>query len=195
VTLDALVALAMQLAAGPAAGTWFTPRQARCAGSAPRMEAGPTWAYAWQEAGRLAGYGVVPDARLRLCGPVRAWPASGCEAPAVLGQFSGHAAVRDLAWRNGLALYAVMDWAARLIQDGVCTLSDPPGTPVPDGGTPPPGPAGHPAAAHGQAPPLPHRTAGNAPGGAGIPQSADLRWTPPDPDLLRRLLAGLKRLG
>jgi len=51
--------------------------------------------------------------------------------------------------------------------------------------------------AHGQDPPLPRR-AGNAPGGAGIPQSpqsADLRWKPPNPDVLRRLLAGLKRLG
>jgi hypothetical protein len=67
-----------------------------------------------------------------------------------------------------------------------------------DGGTLPPGPAGYPAVAHGQDPPLPRRTVGNAPGGARIPQhphSADLRWKPPNPDLLRRLLAGLKRLG
>ena len=69
---------------------------------------------------------------------------------------------------------------------------------APDGGTLPPGPAGYPAVVHGQDPPLPRRTAGTAPGGARIPQnpqSADLRWKPPDPDLLRRLLAGLKRLG
>jgi hypothetical protein len=66
------------------------------------------------------------------------------------------------------------------------------------GGTLPPGSAGYPAVAHDQDLPLPRRTAGNAPGGARIPQnpqSADLRWKPPNPDLLRRLLAGLKRLG
>jgi len=65
-------------------------------------------------------------------------------------------------------------------------------------GTLPSGPAGYPAVAHDQDLPLPRRTAGNAPGGARIPrnpQSADLRWKPPDPDLLPRLLAGLKRLG
>jgi hypothetical protein len=67
-----------------------------------------------------------------------------------------------------------------------------------DGGTLPPGSPVSPAVAHGQDPPLPRRTAGNAPGGARIsqnPPSADLRWKPPNPDLLRRLLAGLKRLG
>ncbi len=67
-----------------------------------------------------------------------------------------------------------------------------------DCGMLPPGSAGCPAAAHGQDPPLPRRTAGNASGGTRIaqnPQSADLRWKPPNPDLLRRLLAGLKRLG
>ena len=66
------------------------------------------------------------------------------------------------------------------------------------GGTLPPGRAGYPAVVHDQDLPLPRRTAGSAPGGARIPQHpqrADLRWKPPDPDLLPRLLAGLKRLG
>jgi len=66
------------------------------------------------------------------------------------------------------------------------------------GGTLPPGRAGYPAVVHDQDLPLPRRTAGSAPGGARIPQNpqrADLRWKPPDPGLLPRLLAGLKRLG
>ena len=68
---------------------------------------------------------------------------------------------------------------------------------APDGGTLQPGPAGYPAVVHGQDPPLPRRTAGTAPGARmpQNPQSADLRWKPPNPDLLLRLLAGLKRLG
>jgi hypothetical protein len=37
----------------------------------------------------------------------------------------GRATLRELAWRNGLALFAMMDWAARLVQDGVCAITSP----------------------------------------------------------------------
>jgi len=63
---------------------------------------------------------------------------------------------------------------------------------APVGGMLPPGSAGYPAVAPGQDTPLPRRTAGNAPDGARIPQhpqGADLRWKPPNPDLLRRASA------
>jgi hypothetical protein len=83
---------------------------------------GTCWAYAWQEAGRLAGQHVVPGARLKRCGPRQAWPSVGPAAGVVPDQISGRPAVRDMAWRNGLALYAVMNWVTRLIRDGVCTV-------------------------------------------------------------------------
>jgi hypothetical protein len=72
---------------------------------------------------RLAGYDVAPDARLRLRGRTRL--VFGREATAVLGQMDGRATIRELAWRNGLALFAMMDWAARLVQDGVCAITSP----------------------------------------------------------------------
>jgi hypothetical protein len=87
------------------------------------MDIGPAWNHAWHEAVRLAGYDVAPDARLRLRGRTRL--AFGREAAAVLGQMDGRATIRELAWRNGLALFAMMDWAARLIQDGVCAITSP----------------------------------------------------------------------
>ena len=49
----------------------------------------------------------------------------GRQAAAVLGQMDGRATIRELAWRNGLALFAMMDWAVRLIQDGVCAITSP----------------------------------------------------------------------
>ena len=119
-TLDALLALALQLARAPG-GTSFVPGQEHRAGSV-RMDAGWAWDHARQEAGRLAGYGVGPGTRLRLRGPARSPLVFGPEATAVLGQMDGRATLRDLAWRNGLALYGVLDWAVRLIQDGVCVI-------------------------------------------------------------------------
>jgi hypothetical protein len=186
--LDALLALALQLAGDPlAAGTSFEPRQAPCARPVLRINTGSAWAYAWQEAGRLAEYEIVPDARPRWCGPDRPWPAFGREAMVVLGQLNGHATVRELAWRNGLALYGVMDWVTRLIQDGVCIAT---------------GPARYPATTRNQDQDqlLPDRPAGTeAPAGPGggtwhHPGGARIRWAPPSPALLQHVLAGLKRL-
>ncbi len=159
--LDALVALATATATATAeakagAVTSFTPQQAHCAGSLLCLDVARAWAHARQEAERLAGYHVDPDARPRLCGPARPRLAFGREAIAVLGQMDGRATVRELAWRNGLALSAVIDWAARLIEDGACTV------------------------------------AGLLPRGQAY---ADIRWTRPDPAVLRQILAELRQLG
>src|SRR5689334_10652745 len=64
-----------------------------------------------------------PTHRLRLRGRSRL--VFGREVAAVLGQMDGRATIRELAWRNGLALFAMMDWAVRLIQDGVCAITSP----------------------------------------------------------------------
>jgi len=122
--LDALLALASQLVrARTAACTSFVPYRARRAGPELGLDIGSAWDHAWQEAVRLAGYDVAPDARLRLRGRSRL--VFGQEANAVLGQMDGRATIRELAWRNGLALFAMMDWAARLVQDGVCAITSP----------------------------------------------------------------------
>ncbi len=173
--LDALLVLAVQLAAGPpAGGTSFTPGPGRGTGLPAGRAAGPAWAYAKKEAGRLAGHAVVPQARPRLCGPGRA--VAGNAAAAVLAQMDGRTTIRELAWRNGLALYAVMDWIAGLAGDGVCAIAEPPG------------PAGAQVPGQGQDWLLPRRPPGiQAPAGPG-------RWTPPDPGMLGRLLAALQKL-
>ena len=122
--LDALLALASQMIrARAAAGISFVPYRAPTNGSILGMDIGRAWDHAWQEAVRLAGYDVAPDARLRLRGRSRL--VFGREAAAVLGQMDGRATIRELAWRNGLALFAMMDWAVRLIQDGVCAITSP----------------------------------------------------------------------
>ena len=122
--LDALLALASQMIrARAAAGTSFVPYQAPRDGSVLGMDIGRAWDHAWHEAVRLAGYHVAPEARLRLRGRSRL--AFGREAATVLGQMDGRATIRELAWRNGLALFAMMDWAVRLIQDGVCAITSP----------------------------------------------------------------------
>jgi hypothetical protein len=115
--LDALLALASQMIrARAAAGISFVPYRAPTNGSILGMDIGRAWDNAWHEA-------VAPDARLRLRGRSRL--VFGREAAAVLRQMDGRATIRDLAWRNGLALFAMMDWAVRLIQDGVCAITSP----------------------------------------------------------------------
>ena len=122
--LDALLALASQMIRDrAAAGISFVPYRAPTNGSILGMDIGRAWDHAWHEAVRLAGYDVAPDARLRLRGRSRL--AFSREAAAVLGQMDGRATIRELAWRNGLALFAMMDWAVRLIQDGVCAITSP----------------------------------------------------------------------
>jgi len=82
-----------------------------------------------------------------------------------------------------------MDWTGRLIDDGICAI------------TGSPGPAGHPALGQGQAWLLPRRPPGARalPGsGAAIlqdPREAGVRWTPPDPDVRRRLLDRAQETG
>jgi hypothetical protein len=82
-----------------------------------------------------------------------------------------------------------MDWIDRLIDDGIYAI------------TGSPGPAGHPALGQGQAWLLPQRQPGARalPGSGTVipqdPRGAGVRWTPPDPDVLRRLLGRAQEAG
>jgi len=179
--LDALLALALQLTADPpVASTCFTEQQAPCVRSAPPMDAWSAWAYAGAEAGRLAGQAIGPETRPQLAGPGRNQLMSGRQAPVVLAQIDGRATLQELAWRNGLALYGVMDWVARMIQVGVCTVAGSPER------------ARHRAAAHEGGPLLAGRPdRGRTTSAPGLAVS---RWVPPDQRVMRRVLAGLRRL-
>ena len=66
VTLDALLAMAVQTASRLPAGISFCRSHRHCAGSMLRMETGSAWAYAVRAGERLAGHDI------RVPGPAAA---------------------------------------------------------------------------------------------------------------------------
>ena len=173
VTLDALLAMAVQTAGGPLAGISFVPQPPHCAGSVLRMDTGSAWAYAVRVGERLAGHEIRYQDRPWLCNPGRPWPAGPAEV-AVAGQIDGRATVRDLAWRNGLALHDTVEWIARLIEQGLCVITASPGD-VPRARVAPASPGNHAQTRRDR-------------------QDARPQWATPDMDVLRQVLNGLKRL-
>ena len=123
VTLDALVAMASQIGGGPPARISFTSQPPHCAASVLRMDTESAWAYAVRAGERLARQEVRYQARPRLCHPGRAWPAASPAETAIAGQIDGRLTVRDLAWRNGLALHDTVEWITRLIEQDLCTIT------------------------------------------------------------------------
>ncbi len=99
------------------------------------------------------------------------WPAASPAEVAVAGQIDGRATVRDLAWRNGLALHDTVEWIARLIEKSVCASTAPPGN-GPRTRVAPASPSSH----------------------AQTRRDASPQWATPDLDVLRHVLNGLKRL-
>jgi hypothetical protein len=174
VTLDALLAMAVQTAGGPPADISFVPQTPHWAGSVLRMETGSAWTYAIRVGDRLASHEIRYQARPWLCNPGRPWPAASPAEVTVADQIDGRATVRDLAWRNGLALHDTVEWIARLIEQGLCAITAPPGN-VSTAGVAPPGPSRH-------AQTLRDR------------RDAQPQWATPNMDVLRRVLNGLKRL-
>ena len=173
-TLDALLAMAVQTGSGPLAGISFVLQPPHCAGSVLRLDTGSAWAYAVRVGERLARHEIRYQARPRLCHPGQPWPAASPGEMAVASQIDGRATVRDLAWRNGLALHDTVEWIARLIEQGRCAITGPPGY-VPRARAAPGGPDSH---AHTPR----HR------------QDAQPQWATPDMDVLRQVLTGLRRL-
>ncbi len=174
VTLDALLAMTVQAGDGPLAGISFAPQPPHCAGSVLRLDTGSAWAYAVRVGERLVRHEIRYQARPRLCHPGQPWPAASPDEVAVAGQIDGRATVRDLAWRNGLALHDTVEWIARLIGQGLCAITAPPGS-VPRARVAPGGPSSH----------------DHAPGPR---QDAQPQWATPDMDVLRQVLTGLRRL-
>ncbi len=123
VALDALVAMAVQTGGGPPPRISFTSQPPHCAASVLRMDTEFTWTYAVRAQARLARQEVRYQARPRLSHPGRAWPAASLAEMTVAGQIDGRHTVRDLAWRNGLALHDTVEWITRLIEQGLCTIA------------------------------------------------------------------------
>jgi hypothetical protein len=61
----------------------------------------------------------------------RPWAVVRSEQWAIAWQLDGLATVRDLAWRNGYALYDTLELVGDLVQAGLCTVSPPVAVAVP----------------------------------------------------------------
>ena len=95
---------------------------------------------------------------------------------AIACAIDGTPSIQDLAWRCGLALYDTIECVGHLIQAGVCV--------------PGPRPAGPPVLLPTAVlPPDRSRPVVNA----DVPGGAD--FAPAQPELLRRVLDGLRRMG
>lgn len=137
-----------------------------------------------KKAERMARFNVARTTPVRLRDLGTASAVLSREQWAVACAIDGARSVQDLAWTCGLALYEAIECVGRLIQAGVC---------VPE----PAEPVGPPARTG-----LPHRVrqarenrpVTSAPvWPAGMPASDD--FTSAQPELLRRVLDGLRRLG
>jgi hypothetical protein len=205
VALDALIALTPPLSAEPSvAGVRFWPRRSHWIGSLLRLDTASLWADAEQKAELLAQREIPAGACPQLCRLQLPWAVVKREPWAIAWQLDGLTSVRDLAWRNGFALYDTMQWVGDLVQAGLCTMAP---APAPASAL---APAPAAPAVPGQAPPgdpflrLPRREPGAALAARSArPEPPDVpRWhaedipTPPDTshsDLLRRILRGLRR--
>jgi hypothetical protein len=175
-------------------------------------------------AARLARYPVNRTSTVSLRDLDRDAMVLTREQWAIASRIGRTSTVRDLAWRSGLALCDTIECVARLVRAGVCTLGPVPATAATAPASPPPaGPpsaaggglrGSEPAmlSAPGVPEPLPRRRPGahlaselraareavEAQLGTSVPRTTlpvpAARYTPPPPDVLHRLLDGLRNL-
>jgi hypothetical protein len=217
VALDALVALTLPVPAGPQVRVRFWPRRSHWVGSLLRLDVASAWSDVRRKTERLARREIPAEGCPQLHRMTRPWAVVRSEQWAIAWQLDGLATVRDLAWRNGYALYDTLELVGDLVQAGLCTVSPPvavavPVTALPAAADSPAAIAEPQAAAPAAAEPapgtdrslLPQRKPGvsltDRSDEAEIPavplwRAEDIP-TPPGtshPDLLRRILKGLKR--
>jgi hypothetical protein len=184
---------------------------AHWAGSYSRLPVDLVRAEAADRAGRMARQGLAYTAALQLR-PVKL--ASAVLTPrqwAVACEIDGTRSAQDLSWRCGLALYETVECVGELVRAGICA-------PIPASrpriARPPSVPAARPPAARSGPPgsvpvalppprqpsprqpsPLPQREPGSMVRGQTGPGASDADSMPPAPELLRRVLEGLRKLG
>jgi hypothetical protein len=214
VALDALVALTLPVQAGPPADVRFWPRRSPWVGSLLRLDVAAAWDDVSQKAERLTRREIPAEGCPQLRPLPHPWTVVTSEQWAVAWQLDGLATVRDVAWRNGYALYDTLEWVGDLVQAGLCTVVPPTGVapavtalPLPPLAPLPPLPPLAPLALPSpvaESPLLPLRQRGESL--AGRPDDAETpvvpKWRPEDvpkppgtshPDLLHRILGGLRR--
>jgi hypothetical protein len=202
VALDALVALTLPGPASPLAGVRFWPRRSPWVGSLLRLDVAAVWDDVSQKAERLTRREIPAEGCPQLRPMAHPWAVVTSEQWTVAWQLDGLATVRDVAWRNGYALYDTLEWVGDLVQAGLCTVVPPTGVAPAVTALPPP-PLALPAPV-AESPLLPLRQRGESL--VGRPDDADTpavpKWRPEDvpkppgtshPDLLHRILGGLRR--
>jgi len=198
VAMDALVGLTLPVPAGPQVRVRFWPRRSHWVGSLLRLDVTSVWADVRQKAERLARRAIPAEGCPRLSRMTRPSAVVRSEQWEIAWQLDGLATVRDLAWRNGYALYDTLELVGDLVQAGLCTVSPPVAVAMPVTALPP---ATEPDPAIAEF--LPQRKRGESlpdrSGEADVP--AVPRWRPEDvprpagathSDLLHRILKGLK---
>lgn len=227
-SLDAITALTVPMTTrSSVARLRFTARERPWIGAMLALEIDSVRAEMARRADLLARAAVPLDALVAGADLRRPFAVLRREQWAVAGRIDGVTPLRELAWRNGLALYETVESVGGLLRAGLCTLrtarpagEDPPwaaapvlAAPVPVADPPAPGtaPPGEDLAGTAMPRRLPgatlHERRRDEPGLAvppgperpgperpGLDQAATPTVATPTPELLRRLLDGLRRL-
>jgi hypothetical protein len=223
VIVDAVLALTVPLSGDAAvSGIRFEAPRAHWASAFARLPLDSVREETVCRAARLARYQVSRTSTVSLRDLDHGAMVLTREQWAVASRVGRTSTVRDLAWRSGLALCDTIECVARLVRAGVCTLgpalaaSNPPAgpsspacVPVSPAGAAQPGTEPVLLPAPGVPEPLPRRRPGthlaselSAAGnemqpGTRMPRATGPvpgSYTPPPPDVLHRLLDGLRNL-
>ena len=131
VALDALVALTLPGPTGSQVRVRFWPRRSHWVGSLLRLDVASVWADVRRKTERLARREIPAEGCPQLRRMTRPWAVVRSEQWAIAWQLDGLATVRDLAWRNGYALYDTLELVGDLVQAGLCTVSPPVAVAIP----------------------------------------------------------------
>jgi len=218
VIVDAIIALTVPLAGSAVSGIRFEAPRAHWASAFARLPLDSVREEAVCRAARLARYQVSRSSAVSLRDMDQGSMVLTREQWAIASRIGRTSRVRDLAWRSGLALCDTIECVGRLIRAGLCTLVAAP-APSAAADAPPsasvaavasvaaePGDEPVMLPAPGVPEPLPRRRPGThlakelraaADPGAAVPRPAPPipgSYPPPSPDVLHRLLDGLRNL-
>ena len=204
VIVDAVTVLTMPMEAGSIVSDLrLAVPDEHWAGTYIRLHAADVRVQARGWAARMAQHRVVRTAPVELCDLGAPSGILRREQWAIACAFTGAMSAQDIAWRCGLALCAAIEQVGLLLEAGFCALAPAPAT------VRPPAPAGAELArclGGMTTDTLPQRAAGAEPAPARPVMSAEVAAAdaaPPDssayalapPELLRRVLDGLKNIG
>ncbi|MEV0967592.1 hypothetical protein [Microtetraspora glauca] len=126
VVLDAITAMTAPVAGGPSVtGVLFVPLERSWAGAMLRLEAEFVRSEVARRVTLLAAHDVSFDGRPKVSDLRRPLGIVKREQWTVACRIDGVVTLRELAWRNGFALYDTVESVDGLIRAGLCTLPAP----------------------------------------------------------------------